>query len=701
VTNSRATLLASDTLAWKLEEYRHPYWLKSEYGASKLIGDFGKAGTLTVDFDREISPGFHLMDEAHRDFLEDIYLWLGLQTHRDSKNRNSRGGSEASDKLAIQHTLTIIDYFLLRSDELKLHCFGFAALSEKRLRDFLFAMSEDGDAYNSVYMWRAKLDEFIESSSANLRDPDYKAALEACPEIAQIDDSQRETVGSFTDEQIIRARAFLHTHRMCRRSSTVEYAWTPDIKALRDSFYSGTLRGADGHHPWPVPRELCWCPHERYVRECENASIGADEQGVIPSEKNFEIFRRHLLTLEQLAKCGRGPSAAPIREVAKLNYRDVLTLKPPGRTFTLPPDYVMSCMGKGIDFFFENGEHILESYFNVIKAASDANTSVRKFVHLHDIQQFCRPETIAIGVRQFSLKGWIGKESHRKNNKRPEPRASKEEYFSRLRACEGLMELVQVLFGAIAFVIGTLMAARDAELEALCVDDCLSETRRWLNMLTRKSGTPFIHRSDARPLPEVCQIMVTCLQQFNSRCKSAGIVTSELLFSIPGRGNKSSHGRGVLDLFVDFIDAPKLPDGSRYYVRQHMLRRFFAVVFFCSAGLEGLESLRWMMRHLDMEHLYYYITASIPGGILRSIKSAAAAKMVRAGSAEYIDLAKYLRARFGTARFDVLSEYELGSYIESLQRDGTVKIEPIFLDEHGRREFRIGVQIWDSEVKFA
>ncbi|MGU7781359.1 hypothetical protein [Burkholderia sp. PU8-34] len=701
MSNSSATSLASETLARKLDEYRHPYWLKSEFGASQLFGDFGKAGTITLDFDREISPGFHLMHEAHRDFLEDIYLWLGLQTHRDSNNRNSRGGSEKSDKLAIQHTLTIIDYLLLRSNELKLHEFGLSALSKRQLRQFLYTISEDSETYNSVYMWRASLDKFIESSSEHLRESEYMASLKAFPEIAQIDDAQRETVGSFTDEQIIRTRAFLHTHGMCHRSSTVEYAWIPDINALRTLLYSGTLRGADGHNRWPVPRELCWCPHERYVRECENASIGADEVDAIPSEKNFEIYRRHLLTLEQLAKCGRGPSVTSVREVAKLNYRDVLTLKPPGRTFTLPPDYVMSCIGKGIDFFFENGEHILESYFNVIKAAKDSNTSVRKFTHAHDIQQFCRPETIALGVRQFSLKGEIGRKSHRKNNKLPEPRASKEEYFSRFRACEGLVELVQALFGAIAFVIGTLMAARDAELETLRVDNCLSETRRWLNLLTRKSGTPFIQRPDSRPLPKVCQIMVTCLQQFNSRCKSAGIATSELLFSMPGRGSKSSDGHSVLDLFVDFIDSPKLPDGSRYYVRQHMLRRFFAIVFFCSAGLEGLESLRWMMRHLDMEHLYYYITASIPGGILRSIKSAAAAKMVRAGSVEYIDLAKYLRVRFGTSRFDVLSEYELASHIESLQRDGTVRIEPIFLDEHGRRDFRIGVQIWDSEVEFA
>lgn len=696
MTINDKALFARDAVASKLDEYRHPYWLKSDFLAPNLIGDFGAAGMLTVNLDIKIASGSSLMHPKNRILLEDIYLLLGLQSHRDCAS--SRAGSEDTHRKAVIHTLSILDYFLIRADEFKLEEHGFAAVSGNQLRQLLIDIADQGEAYEWIYGWREHVDMFIESAADALTNAELTSVLEVAPQVGEITQEQEDAFSTkFEASQILRARAFLYNHHMYRRSSTSEYAYGPATSELAKVFYANTLRGVNGNIPWPIPIELSWSPHERYRREYPNASVEVEATDQGASEKNFEVYRRKLLTFEQLSKCGRGMSPSALAPIVIFNYRDALKLKPPGRTFTLPPDYVLRCMGRAVDFHREHADHLLKSYTNVLKAAKLSGKSLRKFVNENDIRRYCTRKTVKLGVTVFSLKSSIGVESHKRNRKNPTPRSSKADYFTRLRRCEGLLECIQVLFGAISLVIGTLMAGRDSEIENLPTADCLSESKRWLKLLTAKSGTPRLRRRDARPIPKIGADMVVSLQKFQSGCAAIGAEVNNRLFAIPERGHHTANSHAVLDVFIDFIDLPILPDGSRYYVRQHMLRRFFAVLFFFSAGLKGLESLRWMLRHLDMEHLYSYITASIPGGILRTIKSAAATLMVRAGAAEYLELGEYLRNHLGTSRFDVLSDGELAQYITSLQETGTIKIEPVFLDEMGRRRFHIGVQIWNRD----
>ena len=707
MANPNYAFETQDLVARKLEEYRHPYWLKSRPGDPCIVADFGDAGAVRLHFNRPTDSlgdeelkvmmpvGLDLMDECHRRLREDIDLVLGMQTHKDVTTRNR---SERRDRNVILRTATVIDYFLVRAEGLELPRLGFGGIAENNLRQFLVEAAGHPASAQWVYRWRENLDRFIALSAEEVSEFDLEAARQAYPEIEEVDDEQTDLLGKFNAKQIVSARAFLFKHKLFKRSSCLEYEWIPDAIKLSRLFYSGTLRGTDPNYVWPIPRELCWQAHDRYHRECSNASFSPPESNHgVADAKNFAEYRRCLLSLKQLAKCGRGVSLSAIESIEKFDYRAALKLKRPGRTFTLPPSYVLTCMGKAIDFFVEHGEHLLDSYFNVLKAAKDAGKSVREFDANHDIKPFCRPETLSLGVKWFGLKVTLGNASSKRRGKTAAPRVTREEYFNLIRSCAGLAETVQVLLGGIAFAIGSLMAARDGELDDLKTGECLSETGRWLTLATRKAGVPSHRRDDDRPVPEIAQKMIELLDMFHTRCRRAKISSGDRLFSLPER--RRAHGNDIaLDLFIDFIDAPKLEDGSRYYVRQHMLRRFFAIVFFCHAGLEGLGPLRWMLRHTDMEHLYNYITESIPGGILRTVKAAAASMMVRAGDEEYAGLSDFLRGYLGTDRFDVMTESELAQHIVYLQEIGAVVIEPVFLDHNGKKQFKIGVQIWESEV---
>ncbi|HHF0555917.1 TPA: site-specific recombinase, partial [Vibrio antiquarius] len=76
--------------------------------------------------------------------------------------------------------------------------------------------------------------------------------------------------------------------------------------------------------------------------------------------------------------------------------------------------------------------------------------------------------------------------------------------------------------------------------------------------------------------------------------------------------------------FCDYIETPTaLIDGVeyRYYITEHELRRFFALLFFWSSGDKKMESLRYQLVHADVKHLYNYISESIPGDIFNCTKA--------------------------------------------------------------------------------
>lgn len=79
-----------------------------------------------------------------------------------------------------------------------------------------------------------------------------------------------------------------------------------------------------------------------------------------------------------------------------------------------------------------------------------------------------------------------------------------------------------------------------------------------------------------------------------------------------------------MSYFCDYIKTPTtVLDGVtyRYYILEHELRRFFALLFFWSSGDKKIDSLRHQLAHSDASHLYNYISESITGDILNSTKA--------------------------------------------------------------------------------
>ncbi len=141
------------------------------------------------------------------------------------------------------------------------------------------------------------------------------------------------------------------------------------------------------------------------------------------------------------------------------------------------------------------------------------------------------------------------------------------------------------------------------------------------------------------------------------------------------------------------METPLAQDGKRYYIRQHQLRRFFAMLFFWGSSFGGMDTLRWFLGHSDVEHLYHYITESMPGGVLRGTQAHYATEQLQAYNQSANELADLLEKQFGTQKFDLMDANELDEYIKDLIEEGSVTVKPEFFKAGDGKDYRILITV--------
>ena len=170
----------------------------------------------------------------------------------------------------------------------------------------------------------------------------------------------------------------------------------------------------------------------------------------------------------------------------------------------------------------------------------------------------------------------------------------------------------------------------------------------------------------------------------------------ESLFSIPSIKNIFAFNTSVtnttysenIDFFIDYIQG-ELKDGKRYYIRQHQLRRFFAMCFFWGSGFGSLDTLRWFMGHTNVEHVYHYITESTSGEVLRNVKTQFLLENVE----KYENLLSLIKNRYNTEKFDLIDSEDLEFYINDLLENEQIIVEPEFMLDNKQENYKIIVKV--------
>jgi hypothetical protein len=360
------------------------------------------------------------------------------------------------------------------------------------------------------------------------------------------------------------------------------------------------------------------------------------------------------------------------------NFARGLKTKATGRFRTLPQEVVFGTAKRAIELVLEHGEHIVASYLSLAERSVRAGVSIAAYADRGGINEYIDPRTVALGVKRWTIEPVNGC---------GERRVPKQDWFLDLRQNCGLRELVHVLYGAIGVVLGLLAARRLGELTELKAGHCLDATRSRLVFRNRKSGLKGLRDQEIRPIPPLGVRFVDLLTSVQDGLVACGAIPERTyLFAPPTaagctllKENRRSYFLN-LDIFCDWAETPLDSEGRRYYLRQHQLRRFFAMLFFWGEGFGGMDTLRWFMGHTDTKQLWHYITESTPGATIRSVAAEWAVYQLQHETPQANLLAEELHSQYGISDFTVIEADALASHIEDLLEEGSVSIEPQFLD---------------------
>lgn len=676
----------------RAHQYREAFWLKRPFTSMTWECDFSERA-IDLDFRIKIDDGSLLSHPRNRTLLDIFRHWLCVQSHPDVTGGREIGGIAAYNRVV--RVLHLIDYFLLNSHHFKLATHGLSLVTESDFRHLLVMLSKHKSSAQAIYRWDEKLTEFLRHRGNELSPERLADVIAINPSVAEIDVDPESRSLSLSDDELIRARAYLWVNGYYRNSTSRDFQHSPSTAQLAKQLYPNTLRGQLQRR---VPEELCISPVDRYHREFP----------VVPSRtgvgemRTTQVLEAYVATLHSLGCLAELDFHIPLAALDAISLSEEflasLGTRANGRTRTPPQSMVFSALRNSIEFVLDYGTDLVESYLALLRRASEENKTVAAYAVDHDITPHLTEKIRNLGVKTWHLsqdmamlEGNPGLGLH--------TRSPSAKYFQRMRNNEGLWELMRILVGAVAIGVGTLMARRRGELCDLIACQSLDELRKYLIFKNRKSGTLGIRKTEARPIPPIAAEMVGILEALQTQLVEEGFIPGYVgLFASPdryGKGLASSHSTfsDALEIFCDYFETPLNNIGQRYYIRQHQLRRFFAMLFFWGKAFGGLDTLRWFLGHTDAEHLYHYITETTPGSVLRSVMATYAADLVKQHESGSEALADLLEEHFGTRDFSVLDSEELDDYLQDLIEEGTVDVKPEFFDTATGQSFRVLVLV--------
>lgn len=673
-----------------VDRYTSAHWLRTQFASTVWVCQFGD-GRVTVDWDVAVGASGQRLTSANQALLLRTFkCWLVLSTHPDVH----RGAlwSPKTEFHRFSRTLDWIDYFLVRADELNLSTSGLAGLSRDELTAALFTVAASCRKSESVYDFSARIGAYLRTSASAISAKDLQNLIKEFPFLACDIPHPDARVTDLTEDEIIRARAALWQQGMyVSRSGCTDYEWHVPLSLLTPRLYCGILRRRGGGR---LTIELNLVPDDRVNREYPGVPVRNECSAGI-DKINFRQYVRSLRELGLLHNVGL---PVPITSLQTLDTEFTVpmsSLRGLGRFKTVPPDIVFFALRGAIEFALTKGDRIVDAFLATVVEANNRGTSPGTVL----TDGFDDPSAAAV-VRDLCISKWTIRYT---GAARERGRGlSRSEYHPQLRANVGLWDLLRVLYGAVQLIVGALMARRVSELVQLRCLSCIDDSRAYLLFRNAKSGVMGNRQVLARPIPPIAVRAIGLIQRLQKSLLDAGVIESEhaLTAHPTPRGIAFARASGQafgdsLDYFFDYIEMPLDDLGRRYYLRQHQLRRFFAMTFFWSNSFGGMDTLREFLGHTDAAHLYHYITESTPGEVLRGVKAEWAAEALRTQQSAADSLADLIESHFGTRQFRLLDTDDLIEYIDNLLEAGGVQIEPEFLDSRGA--YRIAIRVLSTE----
>lgn len=708
---------------------RQPEWLESSFPENKWVLTLSKT-PKTIHWDTVyLDDGKKLTDKKHQKLLNSFKYWI---TAADNPLEN--GGKIISPITAchkVNKVIALINAVLLHSKELKLAKYHLLNVNDDFWLNILTKYAEHGN-FQGVYEIDKRTKALLGNASQSVSDAVAQTFKEKFPYVTQ-DIAQDERFLFLAERE--KACAWLFEQSYYYDRGSIKY--TGNSAVLGKLLFDGKMLYHDINLPsYP---ELHLKAPKRYseYRAVENkdTSSGTNQQTI---SEYIEAIRLIHTNLER--EDAATPSILSER-VSSGHISQLVSLKKVGRTRTLPPTFVFNLIRQCYEFAKEHlpteeGDVTLLDETLTLLSKARSKSAAKNSNTLRPHQNALTWNEELHREMSGSERGYwfqteaincLSSEYLKKGVKQIQAFAeSVESRFERIRANESLFDLFSVLQGAIQVLVGAIMARRQDELIKLKSHGNLSpnvspfseaaaKTEYNLIFKVKKTGSKGVNATIERPIPLSIARFIWQLEQFNIKASELELCKGKLsLFN--NLNSKNSQLSQIffvsynahLDALCDYLetDLVEYDNGEfrRNYVRQHQLRRFFAMAFFWSKGFDGMDALRWMLGHSDMEHLYHYISESETGAVLNGAKASVIVRGVVDSTSELAKLEgieevrKIIAERLtGDSSIPITIEsvseaaedyadesYLTVPHISQLQKEQDIETEVIQLLEEGR-----------------
>jgi hypothetical protein len=678
MTPGESLILTKDLVSEYIEGYEtsfgKPSWLKSNINENNWTIELGKAERI-INFDIEFqsSSGSQekLIAPEHRKLLNVFKCWLLI--HSSPLHIGFQTVSKKTLSKKLRTTLYLIDYILLNSDVLGLDK-HFLLWSPDTVNTILARLFDKESISGGVYDTEERLDLYIEQNIVKYGRNELEKGFD---KLAVLFDLDKQS-SIYQEQELFLKLGFLHLEKAFELKRSKARYGKLSIPYLRKTLYKNTLYGNRVKLPllekYSVGKGSCYNKTSEYVQHPLSKRF---EIGI--SERYFRVIRQNIYMLSDINQFSNlvGLMTAKVNgsifKDISLNALMNMPAKQIGRTITVGAGEILPQIRNAFEFIYEHGDVILSNVEELLSVSKEKiqKTSLKEFRNF-GYKNHLSKEATELGVEVIGYgSDEVGRYKKRRENK-------------------DLFFLFNVIQGSLQLIVGATMARRMGELveldpfEALTPKDIDPEEHRQqdFNLIfdNRKSGVAYdgeiIREQLSRPILNSIASIIYKWQCFNLRLKQNGVIdqSKELGLFTSLSSNSLAVKEGNTESFVDNLDAfcdyfetrtyiDEHGVTRRLYIRQHQLRRFFAMVFYWAYGYEASDTLRYFMGHTDIEHLEQYIMEETSGEVLRGVQAERLIDGVRNKDIKQIsELEIILKNKFG------LNSIEFRTY-EEIQED--------------------------------
>lgn len=656
----------------KDNKYKNQKYLKSAFEDNIWEIELEK-GKFTINFDIELSDGIKLLTNTN--LVNTIKYWILSNTLPD----NGVAYSDSATGYRIKCVITVFDYININfGQEIKISKYGFKFLNENHIKDILHNISKNRLKSETVYNLSKQLKKYF---STKINDIGLVKVLE---DNQFLKNNLKSNSLELTEQQLELVRAYLFKNNLYKNRKTGKLL--PVLISIIEEIYKNKTLSNPNSFSYLYPEELVLeIEGGQFYREKESIYENV-RQNELLAETNIPMYRNAITNIAKLNTHDFEDYAllTPSNSIF-LNTKHIITETKLSQRFkTIPSNIVFTTINKAIDLHFGYGEDIVLSYKNIISYMRDNNLIKVNEIANKDFQE------LLVGKLKGKVVGW---------NFMQQVQTKGFEKFNEMRDNKSFYYVLRFYYGATQFLTGALMARRQSEMISLKTNHSIDYINKIMYFKRSKSTKNVFGVKDTIGLPidEMALSMLRNLELIQNILLEHNFIKESSHIFLPVSYNNplnlpkslsSSIYNESLDIFYDYVQV-ECEDNKRYYMRQHQLRRFFAMSFFWSNSYGSMDTLRWFLGHTDVQHLYHYITESTEGSVLKSVKAQYAYEDLD----KQDDLKELLTEKYGISNFSLIEREVLEDYIEELIEEKQVEIEPEFFSDDKGQHYKILVKV--------